>query len=107
VVELWKIVQFSGYDVALEDMLHDQLVFGVNDSRIQQRLLTETELTFKKAFNIAQAIETAEKDSKDMSTTQGQAGINRVHKATGTTCQPICYHCKRHHNPATCKFKDA
>jgi len=61
-------------------------------------LLAEGELKFKKAFNLAQAIETAEKmNKKDLVATQGQTNINRIWKVTGTTCQPNCYHCKRLH----------
>ena len=64
-----NIAQFYDYDAALEDMFHDRLVCGVNDSWIQWWLLSETELTFKKAFNISQAIKAAEKDSKDLDAT--------------------------------------
>ena len=61
--ELRHIAQFCGYDAGLEEMLRDRLVCGVNDPRIQKRLLAETELTLKKAFELAQAIEMAEKDT--------------------------------------------
>ena len=48
VTELRQITQFCGYGETLEDMLHDCLVYGVNDMRIQRRLLAEPEpLTFK------------------------------------------------------------
>ena len=57
-----KIAQHCGYEATLEDMLRDRLVCaGVNDSRIQRRL-SEPDLTFKKAYELAQAIETIEKD---------------------------------------------
>ena len=78
----------------------------VNDTRIQKRLLAETDLPFKKAFEIAQAIEMAEKDTKDLVAAQGQSSVNRIQKA-GTTRHKICYRCKRQHDPATCKFREA
>ena len=53
----------------LEAMLRDRLVCGVNDDRIQRRLLAEPELTFGKALQLAQAIETADQDTKDLATT--------------------------------------
>ena len=56
VAKLRHIAQFCGY----EEMLRDRLVCGVNDPQIQKRLLAETELTLKKAFELAQAIEMAE-----------------------------------------------
>ena len=50
-------------------MLHDCPVCGVNDMRIQCRLLAEPEpLTFKRAFEVAQGIETAERHTKDLVT---------------------------------------
>ena len=39
VAELRHIAQCCGYDATLEDMLRDRLVCGVNDARIQRRLL--------------------------------------------------------------------
>ena len=39
----------------LEDMLRNRLVWGIDDSRIQHRLLAEGSLTFAKALEIAQA----------------------------------------------------
>ena len=32
-------------------------MWGINDNHIQRRLLQETDLTYKKAFEIAQAME--------------------------------------------------
>ena len=61
-------------------MLHDRLVCGVNDMQIQKRLLAETELTFKKTFIIAQAIEMAEKDTKDLVAAQGPHTVNRIYR---------------------------
>ena len=106
VAELRQIAQFCGYEGTLEDMLRDRLVCGVNDTRIQKRLLAETDLPFKKAFEIAQAIEMAEKDTKDLVAAQGQSSVNRIQKA-GTTRHKICYRCKGQHDPATCKFREA
>ena len=47
-------------------MLRDRLVCGIKDSRVQRRLLSETDLTFKKAFELAQASEVAEKNARDL-----------------------------------------
>ena len=41
------------------EMVRDRLVCGVNNLRIQNRLLQESTLTFTKAFEIAQSIEAA------------------------------------------------
>ena len=40
-------------------MLRDCLVCGVMDDRIQRKLLAESELSYKKAMEIAMSVETA------------------------------------------------
>ena len=50
-----------GYGNQLNDMAHDRLVCSIGDVCIQYRLLQETELTYKKAYEIAQAMEVATK----------------------------------------------
>ena len=58
-------------------MLCDRLVCGVNDTRIHCRLLAEPEpLTLKRAFEVAQAIETAERDIKDLVVAQGHTTVH-------------------------------
>ena len=48
---------------------------GINDESIQRRLLAETALTFKKALELAQGMETAAKDVLEMQgTPQPSAG---------------------------------
>ena len=49
-------------------MLRDHLVCGVNHKGIQRRLLSEKDLTYKKAHEIAITLEAAAKGSKDIST---------------------------------------
>ena len=50
----------------LNDMVRDRLVCSIGDVRIQRHLLQETELTYKKAYEIAQAMEVATKDMEDL-----------------------------------------
>ena len=47
-------------------MLRDRLVCGVNDERIQRRLLAESQLEVKKAMELATAMETADKNTRDL-----------------------------------------
>ena len=61
--ELRRLSEHCGFQ-DLENMLRDRLVCGVRDTRIQKKLLAEMGLTFKKAFNTAQAVETAEQQAK-------------------------------------------
>ena len=50
----------------LDDMLRDRLVRGLRDTRPQRRLSAQKDLTFKKAFDLCQAYETAERDAHDI-----------------------------------------
>ncbi|XP_038590459.1 uncharacterized protein K02A2.6-like [Micropterus salmoides] len=63
---LRKLAQDCNYGDKLSEMLRDRLVCGIGDDRIQQRLLSQPDLTFDKALKLAQAIETASKDVKDL-----------------------------------------
>ena len=66
IAELRALSTHCDYGNMLEDLLRDRLVCGIADLRLQRRLLAEPNLTFSKAVEIAQAAETAEKDSKSM-----------------------------------------
>ena len=120
VAELCSLAEFCNFEGALEDMLHDCLVCGINDAGIQRRLLAEPKLSFKKAFTLAQGMESATQNVKQLQT----AGTREeVPEATGTThgqgahkvSHPDqrlnkganCYRCGRvGHSAARCRFKD-
>ena len=57
VSELRSLAEFCNFGGALEDMLRDRIVCGIND--IQRRLLAEANLSFAKAIELAQGMETA------------------------------------------------
>ena len=57
--ELRQLATKCDFGNSLEKMLRDRIVTGVNDPNIQRRLLTESNLTLKKATEIAQALETS------------------------------------------------
>ena len=50
----------------LEKILRDCLVCGVNDKGIQRRLLAENQLEYKKAMELATAMETADRNTCDL-----------------------------------------
>ena len=74
VAELNKLAEHCKFRATLDQMLWDRLVYGIADERWQRRLLSEEELTFKSAFKIAQALETAERQIEDLQ------GFSRVHQ---------------------------
>jgi len=63
-------------------MLHDRLVCGYRDQHLQCKLLAEPNLNFEKAFKIAKAMETAERETKDLHKTPA-APVNSM-KGTPT-----------------------
>ena len=57
--ELKRLSEHCNFGDTLEDMLRDRIVCSIQDQRTQRRLLAEPKLTLKKAFEVAQAIESA------------------------------------------------
>jgi len=66
VAELRNLSEHCECGDQLEKMLRGRLVCGVNDERIQRRLLEESQLEFKKAMELATAMETADRDTRDL-----------------------------------------
>ena len=63
---LRSLAEYCEYGDSLKEMLRDRLVCGVCHEGIQKRLLAEKDLTYDKAMELALAIETAERDTKDI-----------------------------------------
>ena len=111
VAELRRLAQDCNYGEKLKQMLRDRLVCGINDERIQRRLLSETELTFDKALSIALAVETANKNAHDLKVpsasvnfVKSKRGLQGADGFKGATTE--CYRCKgTKHTAAECKFK--
>lgn len=52
-------------------MLRDRLICGINNDGMQRQLLGEATLSFKRALEIAQAMETAANNTKDIQSANG------------------------------------
>lgn len=63
VAVLKKMSKSCEFGVCLEENLRDQLVCGIYNDTIRQRLFAESKLDFAKAYTLALSIEAAEKDS--------------------------------------------
>ena len=104
VADLRRLSEHCTFQDKLDDMLRNRLVCGIKDSQVQRRLLSETDRTFKKAFELAQASEVAEKNVRDLHKPTGA-----VH-AIGTQPPPKknspYYCCNGKHLPHECRFKD-
>ena len=109
-------------------MIRNRLVCGCNNERIQKRLLSEKDLTYEKAMELALAMEAADKDTQELK----QAGGNTTttaQSATGSTStvtpesvhyeslnsekggktdkKVCCYRCGGNHLATGCHFKEA
>ena len=108
VAELRRIAERCNFGDYLESVLCDRLVCGIQDSRIQRRLLGEPDLKFPQA----QSLESADHDTKAL-----QAAPARVNAVNAS--QPLrnprnlkqpdcpCYRCGGPHFDRDCRFKDA
>ena len=67
VSELRCLSEFCNFGAALEDMLRDRLVCGINDAGIQKRLLAEPKVTYEKSVELSLAMERAAKNMKELS----------------------------------------
>ena len=124
--ELRIMTEFCEYGGTLEDMLRDRLVCGINDQKLQQRLLGEgSKLNLKKALDISLGMESAIKHATAiMSHHQQQikveSEINKIYAPNNRDpTQPFhrsndrssnsnsneCFRCGGRHNAATCQFK--
>ena len=120
VIEQQRLAKHCQFGQTLDGMLQDQLVCGIADGRVQHWFLTKPKLTLKKALELAQTQETAEKGVQQLQQQCPQASqlhaigqtkrsnhhqINARQEQQREQCP--CYCCGRTHSTATCWFKDA
>ena len=117
VTELRKLSEQCQFGASLNEMLRNQLVCGAKDGSLQRRLLAEPDLTFRKAFELCQASELAEKNAKEL-----QAGQKQSQMMAGASVMTLrskvghrkpasglkCYRCNStQHLVRDCCFKAA
>ena len=101
--ELRRLASTCDFKAFLEEALVDKFVCGLRKETIQRRLLAEADLTLTKALELAQGMEAAEKDSKELQA--GPVDAQQVHKVVQQGQSP-CYRCLgTGHLPSQCRFK--
>ena len=99
------------YGLQLKENLRDRLVAGVNNDKIQQRLLQNPGLTFESALTTCLAMETAAKNVHDLSQVAQASTVHKLqsnnNNYVGDNKKTTCYRCGRKHNPDVCWFKNA
>ena len=118
VASLRHLAEHCKFNATLETMIRDRLVCGINDDRIQRRLLSEKELTYARAYDIAISMETAAKNVLDLQTKDAPPSttVNRVTQGPTKRTQrtpPVvdkgkpCFRCGGNHKPQLCSFKNS
>ena len=102
---LQKLSETCDFGIYLEDSLRDRLVFGIRCDQSKKRLLTEKNLTFKKAKEMALAMEMTIKDTNEQQGATG--GAENVNKMRKSGDNKPCYRCsKSNHVSNDCYFKN-
>ena len=111
--ELRALAQWCKFGDTLDDMLRDRLVCGVNEETIQRRLLAEAGLTLKKSPEIAQGLEAAARNVREIQRKPGeltnaagrfQTEVHEVSRQRSSSC----FRCgKDSHRAAQCPFRTA
>ena len=121
VAELKRLSLHCKFGAYLNEALRDRLVCGLRSEATQKKLLTESDLTFKRALEIAQSNETAAARARQLQSPRSASGRGSekiVHKVTtdrgGQRSQRTvwvargdgCFCCgKTDHKQAQCKFR--
>jgi hypothetical protein len=108
VAELRKLSEHCDFGDTLNKMLLDRLVCGCNDRRLQGKLLSETALTFDKAFTLATAYESAERGTKQIETPSPTLQVTSAPRKFQKKSQrpknhsSSCFRCGGNHTPTSC-----
>ena len=107
VADLRRMTKHCEFGATLDDMLRDRIVCGINDGRMQRRLLAEAELTLKKALDMVLAMESADKNVQDL---QGPKPVHAIRKPKDEFVprkpSSPCYRCGGEHPAHDCRFKE-
>ena len=113
--ELRKLTEHCNFGESLPEMLRDRLVCGINNKKIQRRLLAERELTLEKAEEIALAEELTAKHVVDIQSEMTPSSVNEVDAQDKNGTKDTkhrrpdseCYRCGEKLEASACRFKDA
>ena len=106
IAELRRLASTCQFEAFLSDALRDRFVCGLCSEVVQRKLIAEENLELAKAVDIAQKLESAEKNTKDLKKTTTGATVLKF--STPNSPKQRCFRCGRtNHNAHDCKFRDA
>ena len=109
VAELRRLSTHCDFAEFLDSALRDRLVCGIRSESAQKRLLSEADLTLKKAMELAQGMEAADKNAKSLK--ESDPAIRQITKFkpnTQSMYRKPCGRCgKTNHDAQNCHFAKA
>ena len=115
VSEMRLLSEFCNFGVTLDSMLRNCLVCSIQDDQIQKRLLAELKLTFPRAMELAQSLEAAAKNVRELHSSQQAVALSpkeihqvappQQHSQKGDLSR--YRYGKKGHTAAKCRFKNA
>ena len=108
VAALRQLSEFCEFGATLNQMLRDRIVVGVSSEKIQLRLLAEPDLTYDRTLQLAQAMETAERDRQQLKGGKDNSILYHQSKTgkSSTQRRVECYRCCGNHLASDCRFKE-
>lgn len=85
IVEIKSLSQTCEFGQFLDEALRDKLIFGVQSTKIQRRLINEKELKFDKACELAKMMEKTEENLNEMNHGETVAAFSRYQGKEKTT----------------------
>jgi hypothetical protein len=113
IVALKKLSIHCNYGEFLNRALRDRFVCGLNNVKIQNKLLNTEKLTFDRACQIAKSMEMAEKKTQEFhpSTVSesdlSQGTVNKLKAGRENNVEQSCYRCGGRHAAHSCRYKSA
>ena len=116
VAELHRLSTYCNYGAFLNAALHDRFVCGLKSEATQKKQLTESDLTFTRAVEIALSMEAATTNTKQMhSSSTPSASVQKPAEVckvkSSSQKKEASFRCCRcgnpDHRPSHCPFKQA
>ncbi|UYV70738.1 hypothetical protein LAZ67_8000410, partial [Cordylochernes scorpioides] len=108
-VEIKRLASSCNFGNFLEDSLRDKMVCGLYNAKIQNRILSEGDISLAKVIEIALSMEAAEKNTKLFHLEQGEDCVDKLRierKVESNFQNGKCKHCGKPHKEP-CRFKEA